>query len=141
MSEATTVCGGLSRTHAAPHHQGGQGVACTVLPNLIVRAVLAQGTDLNEGTVAQLREQLGALAGGRKVAVVLQLTGIASVSRTARIAFASIAPVSSWAIIGETPVDRLLGQILLIADPGSAPARYFTSEHEALKWLASLDRA
>ena len=141
MSEATTVSGGLSRTHAAPDHQGGQGVACSVLPNLTVRAVLAQGADLDEGTVTQLREQLGALAGSRKVAVVLQLNSIASVSRTARAAFASIAPATSWAIVGTTPVDRLLGHFLLSGEPGSAAARYFTSEHEALEWLASLDGA
>lgn len=141
MSEATAVSGGLSRTHAPTDHQGGPGVACTLLPNLTVRAVLAQGSDLNEATVAQLREQLAALAGSRKVAVVLELTGIASISRTARAAFASIATVSSWAIVGSTPVDRLVGHILLSTEPGSAPARYFSSEREALDWSASLDGA
>lgn len=140
MSEATTVSGGLSGTHAAADHQGGPGVACTVLPNLTVRAALAQGADLDEATVAQLGQQLGALAGGGKVAVVLQLNGISSVSRTARAAFASIAPASSWAVVGATPVDRLLGHFLLSGESGSAPARYFASEHEALDWLAGLDR-
>ncbi len=112
-----------------------------MLPNLAVRAVLAHGIDLNEAAVAQLCEQIGALAGSRKVAVVLQLTGIASVSRTARAALSTIAPVSSWAVVGATPVDRLLGHILLSAESSSAPARYFTSEREALDWLASLDGA
>lgn len=142
MSEVTTVPGRLSKTTAEPHPKSGQGVACTVLPNLTVRAVLAPGTDLSEATVAQLDEQLGALrgtlSGSRKVAVVLQLAGITSVSRTARAAFASL-PVSSWAIVGETPVDRLLGHVLLSAEAGSVLARYFTSEGEALEWLASLD--
>jgi hypothetical protein len=141
VSEATTVSGGLSRTHAAPEHEGGPGVTCTVLPNLTIRAVLAHSADLDESMVAQLREQLGALAASRRVAVVLHLNSIASVSRTARAAFASIAPASSWAIVGTTPVDRLLGHFLLSGEPGSAPARYFTSEHEAREWLASLDRA
>ena len=141
MSEATTVSGGLSRTHGAPEDKGGPGVACTVLPNLTVRAVLAQGADLDEGMVAQLREQLGALAGSRRVAVVLHLNSTASVSRAARAAFASVAPASSWAIVGTTPVDRLVGHFLLGGESGSAPAPYFTSEHEALEWLASLDGA
>ncbi|WP_457973834.1 DUF7793 family protein [Arthrobacter sp. D1-17] len=110
------------------------------MPNLTVRAVLAQGADLNEATVAQLGEQLDALADGRRAAVVLQLNGIASVSRAARAAFASIAPAASWAVVGATPVDRLLGHFLLSGESGSAPARYFASEHEALGWLASLDR-
>lgn len=130
----------LSRTTAAPDHQRGPRVACTVLPNQAVIAVLAPGTELNEATVAQLGEQLGALAGSRKVAVVLQLTGITSVSRAARADFASL-PVASWAVVGETPVDRLLGHYLLSAEAGSVPVPYFTTEREALDWLANLDGA
>jgi threonine dehydrogenase-like Zn-dependent dehydrogenase len=139
VSEATAVSGGLSRTHTGPDNQGGPHVSCTLLPNLVVRAVLVQGSDLNEASVAQLREQLGALAGTRKVAVVLELTGIASISRTALASFASIATVSCWAIVGSTPVDRLVAHILLSTEPGSAPAGYFTTEREALDWLTSLD--
>jgi hypothetical protein len=117
------------------------GVVCTVLPQLAVKAVLPRGADLDETAAAELREQLGDLAGDRRVAVVLHLTGVASVSRAARAAYAAISSVSAWAIVGESPVDRLLGHYLLGAEFGSAQAKYFTSDHQALHWLACMDKA
>jgi hypothetical protein len=117
------------------------GIACTVLPNLAVRAVLPQGADLTAATIAQLRQQISERVGDRRAAVVLHLTGVASVSRTARATFAAIDGVSAWALVGESPVDRLLGHFLLGAEFPSARAEYFTSDREALDWLAGPDAA
>ena len=117
------------------------GVTCTVLPNLAVRAVLPLGVDLTATTIAQLSHEIGELVGDRRAAVVLHLTGIASVSRTARAAFAAIDNVSSWALVGESPVDRLLGNFLLGAEFRSARSEYFMSDREALDWLAGPDAA
>jgi hypothetical protein len=114
-------------------------VSCTVLPDLAVKAVLPRGADLNETAAAQLRQQLGELAGDRRVAVVLELTGVGSVSRAARAAYAAIPSVSAWAVVGESPVDRLLGHFLLGGEFSSVPARYFTSDGEARDWLRRLD--
>ena len=141
MSEATTVPVARSRTPDVPDHSTVAGVACTVLPNLAVRAVLPVGEDLTAATIAQLCHEIGELAGDRRAAVVLHLTGIASVSRTARAAFAAIDNVSSWALVGESPVDRLLGNFLLGAEFRSARAEYFMSDREALDWLAGPDAA
>ena len=87
-------------------------VTFTVLPDLAVKAVLPRGADLNETAAAQLYRRLGELAGDRRVAVVLELTGVLSVNRAARAAYAAIP---------------------------SVPARYFTSEKDALDWLSHLD--
>ncbi|MBT2554679.1 hypothetical protein [Arthrobacter sp. ISL-5] len=114
-------------------------VSCTALPDLAVKAVLPRGADLSEAAAAQLRRQLGELAGDRRVAVVLELTGVGSVSGAARAAYAAIPSVSAWAIVGESPVDRLLGHFLLGGEFSSVPARYFTSDGEALDWLRRLD--
>ena len=111
----------------------------TVLPELAVKAVLPCGADLDETAAAQFREQLGELAGDRRVAVVLELTGVASVSRAARAAYAAIPSVSAWAIVGGSPVDRLLGHFLLGGEFGSVPVQYFTSDAEGLDWLRRLD--
>jgi hypothetical protein len=114
-------------------------VAFTVLADLAVKAVLPRGADLNETAAAQLYSRLGELAGDRRVAVVLELTGVRSVNRAARAAYAAIPSVSAWAILGETPVDRLLGHFLLGGEFSSVPARYFTAENDALDWLSRLD--
>lgn len=117
----------------APH------VFLSVLSDVAVKAVLPRGADLDAAAAAQLREQLGELAPDRKIAVVLELTGAGSVSRTARAACAAIPSVSAWAVVGESPVDRLLGHFLLGGEFSSVPARYFTSDGEALDWLRRLD--
>ena len=117
----------------APH------VSFSVLPDVAVKAVLPRGADLDDAAAAQLREQLGELVGDRRVAVVLELTGVGSVSRTARAAYAAIPSVTAWAVVGESPVDRLLGHFLLGGEFSSVPARYFTSDGEALDWLSRLD--
>jgi hypothetical protein len=115
------------------------GVSISVLPDLAVKAVLSRGAHLDEAAAAQLRGQLGELAADRGVAVVLELTGVGSLSRAARTAFAAIPSVSAWAIVGESPVDRLLGHFLLGGEFSSVPARYFASDGEALDWLRRLD--
>ncbi|APX02794.1 hypothetical protein BWQ92_14675 [Arthrobacter sp. QXT-31] len=114
-------------------------VAFTVLPDLAVKAVLPRGADLDENAAGQLYRRLGELAGDRRVAVVLELTGVQSVTRAARAAYAAIPSVSAWAILGESPVDRLLGHFLLGGEFSSVPARYFTDENDALDWLSHLD--
>ncbi|MFF2318998.1 hypothetical protein ACFVTE_22350 [Arthrobacter sp. NPDC058097] len=114
-------------------------VTFTVLPDLAVKAVLPRGADLNETAAAQLYRRLGELAVDRRVAVVLELTGVKSVNRAARAAYAAIPSVSAWAILGESPVDRLLGHFLLGGEFSSVPARYFTAENDALDWLSRLD--
>jgi len=43
--------------------------------------------------------------------------------------------VAAWALLGRTPVDRILAHFILGGDFKSGPASYFTSEPEALKWL------
>jgi hypothetical protein len=114
-------------------------VSLTVLPDLVIKAVLPRGAHLDEAAAAQLREQLGELAGDRRVAVVLELTGVGSLSRAARTAFSAIPSVSAWAIVGQSPVDRLLAHFLLGGEVSSVPARYFASDGAALDWLRRLD--
>lgn len=123
----------------APGRLPASGVSLTVLPDLAVKAVLPRGAHLDEAAAAQLREQLGELAADRGVAVVLDLTGVGSMSRAAPTAIAVIPSVSAWAFVGESPVDRLLGHFLLGAEFSSVPARYFASDGEALDWLRRLD--
>lgn len=141
MSETTVAPGSLPE-QPLQREAGGlpaSRVFLSALPDVAVKAVLPRGADLDVASAAQLREQLGELAGDRRVAVVLELTGVGSVSRAARAAYAAIPTVSAWAVVGESPVDRLLGHFLLGGEFSSVPARYFTSDGEALDWLRRLD--
>jgi hypothetical protein len=140
MPEATVFPGAAALQPESPARPApAPVVAFTMLHDLAVKAVLPRGADLNETATAQLYSRLGELAGDRRVAVVLELTGVRSVNRAARAAYAAIPSVSAWAILGESPVDRLLGHFLLGGEFCSVPAQYFTAENDALDWLSRLD--
>jgi hypothetical protein len=140
MPEATVFPGAAALQPESPTRPApAPVVAFTMLHDLAVKAVLPRGADLNETATAQLYSRLGELAGDRRVAVVLELTGVRSVNRAARAAYAAIPSVSAWAILGESPVDRLLGHFLLGGEFCSVPAQYFTAENDALDWLSRLD--
>jgi len=140
MPEATVFPGAAPLQPESPARPApAPVVAFTMLHDLAVKAVLPRGADLNETATAQLYSRLGELAGDRRIAVVLELTGVRSVNRAARAAYAAIPSVSAWAILGESPVDRLLGHFLLGGEFCSVPAQYFTAENDALDWLSRLD--
>ena len=58
-----------------------------------------------------------------------------SVTSDARVSYTNSVVVSACALLGESPVDRVIAHFLLRAKPGSLPAQFFTSEAEARDWL------
>lgn len=60
-----------------------------------------------------------------------------SLTRAARIAFTSPSGASRIALLGSSPVDRVIASFFLRLQATPCPTRYFTSITEALTWLAS----
>lgn len=101
----------------------------------IVRIVLPRDEHLDEQSARLLAAELHVPPAGPPVAVLMDLTNVASVSRAARAVFGSMTAVAAWALLGQTPVDRILAHFILGGDFTSGPACYFTSEAEAITWL------
>ncbi|MEC5181939.1 DUF7793 family protein [Arthrobacter sp. CG_A4] len=76
-----------------------------------------------------------AMAAGRRMPVLLVITGILGVSVEARHAFATSVAASAFALVGESPVDRVIAHYLLRSRSETVPAGFFTSEEEAIEWL------
>jgi hypothetical protein len=76
-----------------------------------------------------------ALAGGRRMPVLLIITGVVGVSVEARHVYATSIAASAFALVGESPVDRVIAHYLLRSRTESIPAQFFTSEAEAIGWL------
>ena len=76
-----------------------------------------------------------ALAGGRRMPVLLIITGVVGVSVEARHVYATSIAASAFALVGESPVDRVIAHYLLRSKTESIPAQFFTSEAEAISWL------
>ncbi|WP_336715255.1 STAS/SEC14 domain-containing protein [Arthrobacter sp. USHLN218] len=68
--------------------------------------------------------------------MLVQLNGMASLSRDALRAFATRLNVSALALVGPSGVDRLIAKFFLDVHAPGYPSRYFEEEKEARQWLA-----
>jgi hypothetical protein len=99
------------------------------------RITLRPSARITEEDGLRIREELLALTGGSRGGVLLEITGVGSVSREAIGVYSSAMTVSAFAILGSTPVDRVIAHGLLGLPLPSCPSEYFTDEDEALNWL------
>ncbi|MFF2317431.1 hypothetical protein ACFVTE_14320 [Arthrobacter sp. NPDC058097] len=67
--------------------------------------------------------------------VLLQITGVGSVSREAVGVYSEAKTVRAFAILGSTPVDRVIAHGLLGHPKPECPTEYFTELNGALHWL------
>ncbi|UKA62525.1 hypothetical protein [Arthrobacter sp. FW306-04-A] len=86
-----------------------------------------------DGTL--VRERYIALTGGTGGAVSLQITGVESVSRDAVRFFSEAVTITAFAILGSTPVDRVVAHGRRGLPTPQCPTQYFSDEQVALAWL------
>lgn len=101
----------------------------------IFRLQLPTGVHINGDMARKVADQLRVLTAGRPVPMLLRLTGVGSVSRGARGVCKDADSVSACALVGESPVDRVIANFLLGGAAPKCPIQFFTSESEANLWL------
>ncbi|UUL75433.1 hypothetical protein NG819_14620 [Pseudarthrobacter sp. Fe7] len=82
-----------------------------------------------------MRERFLALTGGAGCPVLLEITGVQSVSREAFRFLSEAVTVTAFAILGCTEVDRVIAHGRRGLPEPQCPSRYFSDEIEALAWL------
>ncbi|HKU30292.1 hypothetical protein [Arthrobacter sp. NyZ413] len=111
-------------------HFGDDGIVEVTLPvNAVVRSHEAKAA------ASAVRE----FSAGRKVPLLLTVTGVLAITTDARASYGNPLAISACALLGESPVDRVIAHFLLRAKPESLPAQFFTSEAEAREWLKEHD--
>lgn len=80
-------------------------------------------------------EDVERLTGTGKTLVLLVLTGIEALTRGARTVFGTTRSLDAVAVLGVSPVDRVIANFLLGGNTLPCPTRYFSAEPEALAWL------
>ncbi|MBT1002822.1 hypothetical protein KIH31_09410 [Paenarthrobacter sp. DKR-5] len=101
----------------------------------IVEVTLPAGIDITEDQAIQATVEIFELTAGAPAAVLLDVTGVASISRDARRVAATMTGVAACAVRGRTAVDRVLGHFLFGEKVSNFPARYFSSDADARAWL------
>lgn len=88
------------------------------------------------GTMATMAAvEVDRLVGTSKIPMLLVLTGIEALTRNARTVFSDAASFEAVAVLGVSPVDRVIANFLLGGNIQPCPTKYFTTEPEALAWL------
>ncbi|MFC4397975.1 STAS/SEC14 domain-containing protein [Arthrobacter sedimenti] len=83
---------------------------------------------------------VNALADGREHPLLVDMTMTASLSRQAQMVFSQRC-ATRMALLGTSPVDRILANWVLSAQEQPCPKRFFNSANEAMKWLLLADKS
>lgn len=101
----------------------------------IIEVLLPANQEI-EGPEARVAgETVRSLAAGRRMPVLLVITGIVGVSMEARQVYSGSIAATAFALVGESPVDRVIAHYLLRSRSETIPAQFFTSESAAVEWL------
>ncbi|WP_445155187.1 DUF7793 family protein [Arthrobacter sp. Hor0625] len=110
-------------------------IAVRQLENGIIEVALPPNREI-EGPEARVAgSTVRTLADGKRVPVLLTISGVVGVSVEARQVYAGSIAASAFALVGESPVDRVIAHYLLRSKTETIPAQFFVSRTEALEWL------
>jgi hypothetical protein len=107
-------------------------------PNGILRAQSKLNVDLTLEDAQDVVRQIGGLCKDQRRPILVDLTGLKSMSRDARKYFSGpeTAKVeSAAALLVNSPIAKAIGNFFMGLNKGLIPARLFTSEAQALEWL------
>ena len=109
-------------------------------PDGIVRLTWDRDVRVTAERAKQAMAAVDDVNAGRRRPLLVRMARTTALDREAREQFGEKTSISAIALLGETPVDRLLAASTLGRVLTQAPARYFTDEREAVAWLLETGR-
>lgn len=94
------------------------------------RSVRIEEVDAQEAMAA-----VNVVADGSEYPMLVDMATTESVSRQARAVFSIPCAASRIALLGSSPVDRVLANFFLSLHVPPCPTRFFTSRDDAMAWL------
>jgi len=102
----------------------------------IVRLTWAAGILITGELARAALDLVDEASAGRERPLLVDLTGTPGMSREARVAFSRRCSASRIAVLGTSPVHRVITNFLEEVTFVPVPIRYFTSESAAVAWLS-----
>jgi hypothetical protein len=127
------LAGPEERTPEGPG--AGPAIGVRLLDGGIIEVVLPANQEIQGPEARIAGETVRALARGRRMPVLLVLAGVVGVSVEARRVYATSIAASAFALVGRSPVDRVIAHYLLRSRTETIPADFFSSEADAVEWL------
>ncbi|WP_379624461.1 hypothetical protein [Pseudonocardia sp. GCM10023141] len=104
-------------------------------PTGIVRLEWARGLRITGELARAAMELVDETNTGRQRPLLVDMTGTAALTREARTTFSRRCSASRIALLGRSPVDRVIANFALGVSAVPVPTRFFTSEALATAWL------
>jgi hypothetical protein len=111
------------------------GYTLVVDPGGFVRLSWARGLDISENMAKAAMDEVNRVCAGVERPMLVDMASTASVSRQARGVFGRPCSANRIALLGRSPVDRVIANFILGISKLPAPTKFFTEEQEALAWL------
>lgn len=105
--------------------------------NGFLHLVWGRGVVIDAPDAQRAMDRVNELCGGRPTPLLIDMATTESVSRAARTVFSQRCDASAIALLGTSAVDRVLANFFLGVNSAPVPTRFFTSNDEAIRWLAS----
>jgi hypothetical protein len=128
------------RAAAPEEYRADRAIGVRLIDGGIIEVLLPPNQEI-EGPEARVAgEAVRSLAAGRRVPVLLVITGVVGVSVEARQVYTGSIAATAFALVGESPVDRVIAHYLLRSRSETIPAQFFGSEPDAVAWLRQYAR-
>ncbi len=101
----------------------------------IIEVLLPPNQEIEGPEARTAGDTVRSLAAGRRMPVLLVITGVVGLSMEARQVYNGSIAATAFALVGESPVDRVIAHYLLRSKSETIPAQFFTSESAAVEWL------
>jgi hypothetical protein len=106
----------------------------------VVQLRWPRGASISESDAETAMRNVNELCGDRCLPMLVDMATTAQVSRGARAVFGRPCQASRIALLGASPVDKVLANFILGINKLPCPTRFFTSRNDAMAWLLK-DRA
>lgn len=102
----------------------------------VLRLRWAPGIHISEQAALDAMALVNELCGDNRHPMIVYMARTASVHRKARAVFGKPCAASAIALLGASPVDRVIANFILGVSTLPCPTKFFTSEDEAETWIA-----
>lgn len=117
---------------------GGSGIASLGFEsNGILRLVWVSGVCIDAHGAQLAMDRVNEMCRGKQAPLLIDMATTESVSRPARAVFSKRCDASAIALLGASPVDRVLANFFLGVHAAPVPTKFFTSHDLAVSWLMS----
>jgi hypothetical protein len=101
----------------------------------VVQLTWQRGVSISEADAEAAMRGVNELCGAGRHPMLVDMASTAQVSRGARAVFGRPCQASRIALLGASPVDKVLANFILGINKLPCPTRFFTARDEAMAWL------